>query len=86
MLAAMSLSRLNLEIIPLRSLYHIWPGNAFIMFDDRMVMVETYSAELTIIQPRELALYAKAFALLHRSSMYGNPDRDLIAKALADLS
>ncbi|MGH3866762.1 MAG: hypothetical protein ACRDQ4_11605 [Pseudonocardiaceae bacterium] len=56
------------------------------MFDNRMAMVETYSAELTITQPRELALYAKAFALLHRSSMYGNPTRDLIAKALADLS
>jgi len=24
---------------------------AFIMFDDRMVMVETYSAELTVTQP-----------------------------------
>jgi uncharacterized protein DUF5753/helix-turn-helix protein len=86
LLATMSLPRLNLGIIPLRSLYHIWPGNAFIMFDDRMVMVETYSAELTITQPRELALYAKAFALLHRSAVYGKPARDLIAKALADLS
>lgn len=86
LLATISLPRLSLGIIPMRSLYHIWPGNTFIMFDDRMVMVETYSAELTVTQPRELALYAKAFALLHRSSMYGNPARDLIAKALADLS
>lgn len=86
LLASISLPRLNLGIIPLRSLYHIWPGNAFIMFDDRMVMVETYSAELTITQPRELALYAKAFALLHRSAVYGQPARDLIGQALADLS
>jgi transcriptional regulator with XRE-family HTH domain len=86
LLATMSLPRLNLGIIPLRSLYYIWPGNAFIMFDERMVMIETYSAELTITQPREIALYAKAFALLHRSSVYGNSARDLIAKALADLS
>jgi len=86
LLASISLPRLNLGIIPLRSLYHIWPGNAFIMFDDRMAMVETYSAELTITQPRELALYAKAFALLHRSAVYGRPARDLIGQALADLS
>lgn len=86
LLASVSLPRLNLGIIPLRSLYHIWPGNAFIMFDNRMVMVETYSAELTVTQPRELALYAKAFALLCRSAVYGRPARDLIAKALADLS
>jgi hypothetical protein len=65
----------------MRSLYHIWPGNAFIMFD-RMVMVETYSAELTITQPRELALYAKAFALLHRAAVYGSPARDLITVML----
>jgi hypothetical protein len=86
LLASISLPRLSLGIIPMRSLYHIWPGNAFIMFDDRMVMVETYSAELTVTQPRELALYAKAFALLYRSAVYGRPARDLIAKALADLS
>jgi hypothetical protein len=70
----------------MRSLYHIWPGNAFIMFDDRMVMVETYSAELTITKPRERALYAKAFALLHCAAVYGSPARDLITKALTDFS
>ena len=86
LLASISLPRLNLGIIPMRSLYHVWPGSAFVMFDDRMVMVETYSAELTITQPRELALYAKAFVLLHRSAVYGRPARGLIAKALADLS
>ncbi|MDQ2880003.1 MAG: helix-turn-helix transcriptional regulator [Actinomycetota bacterium] len=86
LLASISLPRLSLGIIPMRSPYHIWPANAFIMFDNRMVMVETYSAELTVTQPRELALYAKAFALLHRSAVYGRPARDLIAKALADFN
>ncbi len=85
LLAAMSLPRLSLGIIPTRSPCDIWPGNAFIMFDDQMVMVETYSAELTIAQPREIALYAKAFALLQRSAVYGPPVRELIGKALADL-
>ncbi|HSL09573.1 MAG TPA: hypothetical protein VK887_16585 [Pseudonocardiaceae bacterium] len=56
------------------------------MFDDPMVMVETYSAELTSTQPRELALYAKAFALLHCAAVYGSPARDLITKALTDFS
>ena len=86
LLASISLPRLNLGIIPMGSLYHIWLGNAFIMFDDRMVMVETYSAELTVTQPRELTLYAKAFDLLRRSTVYGRPARDLIAKALVNLS
>ncbi|MGH3605755.1 MAG: DUF6879 family protein, partial [Pseudonocardiaceae bacterium] len=54
--------------------------------DFAWLMVDTYSAELTVTQPRELALYAKAFALLHRSAVYGRPARDLIVKALADFS
>ena len=56
------------------------------MFDDPMVMVETYSAELTSTQPREFALYAKAFALLHCAAVYGSPTHDLITKALTDFS
>ncbi|WP_245974637.1 hypothetical protein [Thermomonospora umbrina] len=55
------------------------------MFDERTVMVETYSAELTITQPHEIALYAKAFAALQRSAVYGQPVRELIARALAAL-
>src|ERR1700730_18036251 len=83
LLATMSLPRLNLGIIPLRVTLPIWPANAFGMFDDRMVMVETYSTELTITQPREIALYAKAFSLLQSAASYGAPAREILARALA---
>jgi hypothetical protein len=46
-------------------------------------MVETYSAELTITQPREIALYAKAFSLLQSAASYGAPAREILARALA---
>lgn len=85
LLAVLTLPRLSLGIIPTRAPYQLWPGNSFIMFDERIVMVETYSAELTINQPHEIALYGKAFAALQRSAVYGRPARDLIARALADL-
>ncbi len=85
LLATMSLPRLSLGIIPTRFQYRIWPGNAFIMFDERMVMIETYSAELTVTQPREIALYARAFALLQQSAVYGRPVGELISRALSDL-
>ena len=84
LLATMSLPRLSLGIIPLGATFPIWPANAFVMFDDRMVMVETYSAELSITQPREIALYAKAFGLLQSAAAYGVPAREAIARALAD--
>jgi transcriptional regulator with XRE-family HTH domain len=86
LLAVLSLPRLSLGIIPVRAPYDIWPGNSFTIFDDRSVMVETYTAELTVTQPREIALYAKAFASLQRSAVYGQSARDLIGHALANWS
>ncbi|MFC4005813.1 helix-turn-helix domain-containing protein [Nonomuraea purpurea] len=85
LLAVMTLPRLSVGIIPARASYEIWPGNMFIMFDDRMVMLETYSAELTVTEPGEVTMYGRAFALLQRSAVYGEPARRLVAEALARL-
>lgn len=82
LLAVMRLPRLSLGIVPRSAPASIWPGNSFSMFDDRLVLVETYSAELSVSQPREIELYAKAFALLKQSAVYGTAVRDLIFTAL----
>lgn len=81
----LSLPRMSLGLIPARAPMHVWPGNSLSMFDSKLVLVETYSAESSVTQPREIALYAKAFDLLTRSAVYGQPARALIAKALARL-
>ncbi|MEO3800559.1 helix-turn-helix transcriptional regulator [Nonomuraea sp. B1E8] len=85
LLAVMSLPRLSLGIIPLRAAYEIWPGNMFVAFDDRLVMLETYSAELTVAEPHEVAMYSRAFGLLQRSAVHGEQARQLITGALAEL-
>ncbi|MFF5476713.1 helix-turn-helix domain-containing protein [Streptomyces sp. NPDC012935] len=82
LLAVMRLPRLSLGIVPRSAPTSIWPGNAFSMFDDRLVLVETYSAELSVTQPREIELYTKAFALLKQSAVYGTAVRDLISTAI----
>ena len=51
------------------------------MFDDKLVLVETYSAEFSVAHPREIDLYTKAFALLKQSAVYGTAVRDLILTA-----
>jgi transcriptional regulator with XRE-family HTH domain len=84
LLTVLSLPRLSLGILPAGSAYQV-PTNQFIMFDDRMVHVETVSAELTITQPREIALYARAFQELSKAAVYGAAARDLIRRALAAL-
>jgi hypothetical protein len=85
LLTIMSLPRIRLGIIPARADYQV-PTNQFIMFDDRLVHVETISAELTISQPREIALYSKAFRHLSEQAIYGQDARTLITTALDELS
>jgi hypothetical protein len=64
------MSRVSFGIIPLDSPYRV-PTNQFCMFDDRLVTIETVSAELSVTQPREVALYAKAFDGLTKVANYG---------------
>jgi Domain of unknown function (DUF5753) len=85
-LEASTLPRLRLGIIPSTAVHEVWPIHGFWLFDQRIVRVETYTAELTINQPREIALYAKAFEGLSRSAVYGQEARTLITQALNDLS
>jgi len=85
LLAVTSLPRVSFGIIQERAAYLV-PSNQFIMFDDRMVHVETVSAELTISQPREIALYAKAFDRLRQLAVHGTKMRTLITDELRRLA
>lgn len=81
LLAVMSLPRVALGIIPTGADYLV-PTNQFVLHDNRLVQVEMISAELTITQPREIALYAVAFDALNRQALYGPAARNLITDAL----
>ncbi len=81
LLAVMSLPRITLGVIPTSAEYRV-PTNQFIMFDNRLIHVETVSAELTINQPREIALYNKAFGELVKQTVMGNDARTLISTVL----
>jgi transcriptional regulator with XRE-family HTH domain len=64
----------------------MWPVEMFFMFDDRQVNVELVSGYLTIAQPREIAMYAKAFGQLSASAVYGAQAKKLITAALQELA
>lgn len=76
------LPRVTLGIVPLTAEAIVVVEN-FMMFDDRMVKVEGHTAELTITQPREIALYGKAFDVLAGQAVTGRAARDLITAAMA---
>jgi hypothetical protein len=84
LLAVMSLPRVSFGIIPSHAEYRT-PTNQFIIFDNRFVHVETISAELSINQPQEVAVYANAFQRLTKQAVTGTAARALIVTALNDL-
>jgi hypothetical protein len=86
LLALMSLPAISLGIIPDAGDRHALTQGSFWIFDDARVQVETVSAGLDITQPTEISLYAQVFDLLQRSAVYGHAARDLIRRALGDLS
>jgi transcriptional regulator with XRE-family HTH domain len=82
LLHIMRIPRLSLGFVPRSAALWIWPGNSFSMFDDRLVLVETFSAELSVTKPSEIEMYVRAFALLKRSTVYGDSAKELIRGAI----
>ena len=82
----MSEHRISLGIIPSTGRRHTWLSVGFWIFDQHTVHIDTPSAELTITQRSEITVFEKKFARHQKSALYGQKARDLINKALADLS
>ena len=78
-----SLPSVSLGIIPMgleRDV--VWPVEDFWIFDERQVNVELVSGWLTLTQPREIAMYSKAFGDLSDLAVRGAKARALITAAI----
>jgi hypothetical protein len=85
LLALSALPRVHLGIIPTRAPHSFLPLHGFWLLDDREVLIETVSAEIKLTQPRDIAVYRKAFDRLSSAAVYGREARALIMDALASL-
>lgn len=85
LLAVIGLPRVLLGIVPARAELPMQITN-FVIFDERMALVEAVTAELTVTQPREIALYGRVFETLAGQSVTGDAARALIRRALEDRS
>ncbi|MGI5127543.1 helix-turn-helix domain-containing protein [Pseudonocardia sp. CA-107938] len=61
------------------------PLHGFWIFDDDQVKVEVYSAELTLAQPTEVAIYRRVFDQLAEAASYGREARLIITRVIDDL-
>jgi transcriptional regulator with XRE-family HTH domain len=80
-----SLPNVSLGIVPSDIDRTMWSSPGFLILDDKRVLVETPSAELTITQPSELLVYIRTFSELATMAVYGAAARTLITDAIEAL-
>jgi transcriptional regulator with XRE-family HTH domain len=85
LLAVLKLPRLRLGIIPMDAPYRVPLNNGFWILDEALVQFDTYSAELSLVRPDEIALYGRAFERLAALAVYGAEAKGIIAGALDQL-
>ncbi len=71
LMAVLKLPRLRLGIMPADAPYRVPLNNGFWILDDALVQFDTYSAELSLVRPDEIALYGRAFERLAALAIYG---------------
>ncbi|MGW1867982.1 DUF5753 domain-containing protein [Streptomyces mauvecolor] len=82
LMTVMPLASVSLGIIPAGVERTLWPLEAFYLHDARHALVETLTAEINVVQPRELGDYARAFSELAKMAVYGDKARGLITSAV----
>lgn len=81
-----ALPNVKLGIIGFQTQYATSPWHGFWMYDADRVLVETYSAALTLAQPPEIELYARVFDELAAVASYGRAARAIINGVIDDLA
>jgi hypothetical protein len=86
LLAVASLGNLRFGVVPDSTRMPLIPLHPFWIFDDRLVQVETWSAELNITERHEVALYEQVFEQYAQAAAYGPAARRVLAGVLAELA
>ena len=86
LLTVLRLPRLRLGIIPFDAPYRVPLNNGFWILDEALVQFDTYSAELSLVKPDEIALYGRAFERLAALAVYGAEARAILHRTLDRLT
>ncbi|MGL5865036.1 MAG: helix-turn-helix domain-containing protein [Dermatophilaceae bacterium] len=81
-----ALPTMKIGIIGFETAYVVAPAHGFWLLDNDRVMVETFSAELNLAQPQEIALYGGIFESLAGVASYGRSARAIINRVVDDLA
>jgi transcriptional regulator with XRE-family HTH domain len=86
LMAISSMRNIKLGVIDFKTQYVTDPRHGFWLLDSDLVRVETYSAELNLRQPQEIALYSRIFEQHAAVASYGAAARAIIGRAMEELA
>lgn len=69
------LPNVALGVIPLGRRRTLFPGEAFYLFDDRIVRQEFWSGALRTSRPEDVSFFARVFTTLQKQAVYGDAAR-----------
>ncbi|MFJ9338276.1 helix-turn-helix domain-containing protein [Streptomyces sp. NPDC101733] len=81
LLSVIGLDTVELGIIPFAAPLKIHPGNGFWMYDERLVIVEDWHAELWMDDVASIETYLRVWNTLRESAVYGAEAQAVIARA-----
>jgi hypothetical protein len=80
------LPNVRLGVISSDTQYVIGPWHGFWLRDNERVLVETFSAELNLVQESEIKLYSKIFEQFAAIANYGRSARAIITRVADELA
>lgn len=78
------LPNLDLAVLPLDGEVPAVPLNAFVLFDDRHAIVETFTTELVLRDLRDIAVLLRSFEAFRAAALNGDAARDLLERVADD--
>jgi len=86
LVALSTMPTIRFGVIPFEAQLPLAPVHGFWLMDERVVVVENFTASQNLTQASEISAYAEIFEQLARAARYGSEARAIITGALADLS
>lgn len=81
LLGVVGMDTVRLGIVPLDAALRLPPANPFWIFDDRLVVVEDWHAELWLDDADTIALYSRVWESLNEAAVYGTAAQRVISRA-----
>jgi len=79
-----SLANVAIEIIPFRTRVPVGPLNVFVVYDDRLVRVESETGLLVLRDLTDVRYYLDLFAQYQRYTLRGDAAREFLLKIADD--